>query len=95
MTTDIPHMMPNKEKFESTCEELDINKTDYIICYDIIGNFSSPRVWFNLKIYGFTNVYVLDGGLNKWIKESRNVEIGEELKFKVTINIIFYFIAKR
>ena len=36
--------------------------------------FSAPRVWWSLRVMGFPNVYVLDGGLPKWRTEGHPVE---------------------
>ena len=50
---------------------LQINRTDEIVCYDQIGISSSPRLAYTLKYFGIENVRVLNGGLKKWLLESR------------------------
>lgn len=69
-STDLPHMLPNLDIFIKNVKELDIRKSDYIVCYDRSGIFSSPRVWFTLKLFGAKNVAVLNGGYPKWLKEN-------------------------
>ena len=61
-----PLMIPTLLLFKRYMKRLDIRKTDTIICYDQIGIYSSPRVWFLFNIFGASNVYVLNGGLPKW-----------------------------
>ena len=74
--TNLPHMIISNElEFIEHMKRLEIGKRDFIVCYDRIGLFSSPRVWFNLTIYGANNVFVLNGGYPKWVKEGYPVEI--------------------
>ncbi|CAJ0649755.1 2383_t:CDS:10, partial [Entrophospora sp. SA101] len=47
--TTLPHMLPSAEKFAEAMGKLGISETDYIICYDAIGVFSSPRIYWTLK----------------------------------------------
>ncbi len=69
-TTNLPHMFPNLDIFLKNVKELDIRKSDYIVCYDRSGIFSSPRVWFTFKLFGAMNVAVLNGGYPKWLKDN-------------------------
>jgi thiosulfate/3-mercaptopyruvate sulfurtransferase len=72
---DLPHsLIQDETEFINWMKKLDIKTTDVIICYDRIGLFSSPRVWFNLTVYGVKNVYVLNGGYPKWVKDGYPVE---------------------
>jgi thiosulfate/3-mercaptopyruvate sulfurtransferase len=47
-----------------------------VVVYDGMGLFSAPRVWWTLRVFGMKNVFVLDGGFPKWLKEGRPVEKG-------------------
>ncbi len=89
--TDLPHMLPTPSKFQQSVRELGISTKSIIVIYDAMGIFSSPRAWWMFKIMGHKEVYVLNGGLPKWIeadlpttKEYSNtpIEIGNfESKF--------------
>ena len=79
---DQPHMMPSEETFTYFMKEMDIRKSDHIICYDMVGMFTAPRAWFTFKVYGFDNVYVLNGGFPKWVKEALPVEKGDDFTVK-------------
>ena len=46
---------------------------DHIVVYDNSDLYSSCRLWFALKYFGHEKVSVLDGGLKKWIRETRSV----------------------
>ncbi len=74
--SDLPHMMPSATQFSSFAGVLGIAQTDTIVVYDTSGLFSAPRVWWMFKMFGAQKVYVLDGGLAKWMDEGRLVESG-------------------
>ena len=53
-----------------------IRKDDQIICYDHVGTFSVARCAWMLRYFGAANVRIMNGGLQKWIKEGRPVHTG-------------------
>ena len=71
-----PHMLPSREFFANAMGQLGISETDTIVCYDGLGVFASPRVWWTFRLFGAKNVYILDGGLPRWTAEKRSVETG-------------------
>lgn len=77
-----PNTIPSKEHFENEAQKLGINNDSCIVVYDDLGVYSSPRVWWLFKVFGFTNIAVLNGGLPAW-KEAgyiTEVPINEEAK---------------
>jgi len=67
--TNLPHMLPSQRKFEEKVRSFGINQNSLIAAYDVKGIFSSPRVWWMFKYFGHNNIFVLNGGLKKWLKE--------------------------
>ena len=67
----LPHMMPTSNQFESQMEELGINNDTTVVIYDGLGMFSAARPWWMLSAFGHKNVFILDGGLPKWMAEGR------------------------
>lgn len=63
-----PNTFPSEEQFEREAQNLGINADSFIVVYDDKGIYSSPRVWWLFKAFGFNNVAVLDGGLPAWIE---------------------------
>jgi len=71
--TDLPHMLPTKEKWEEIVSSMGISNTDRIVIYDNSDVLSSCRGWYNFIYFGHDKhlVSVLDGGLKKWLIEYR------------------------
>lgn len=76
-SSDLPHMLPSPQAFAEAAGRLGLPRSAEIIVYDAQGIFSAPRVWWTLKVMGYPRVWVLDGGLKKWLAEARPVEAGE------------------
>ncbi|MEP1553954.1 MAG: rhodanese-like domain-containing protein [Paraglaciecola sp.] len=66
-----PHTMPSKKQFSEHIANIGVSTDNLIVVYDNKGVYSSPRVWWMLKSMGFKRVYVVEGGLPKWLKEGR------------------------
>jgi len=71
--TNLPHMLPSQRKFEEKVRSFGINQSSLVVAYDVKGIFSSPRVWWMFKYFGHKNIFVLNGGLKKWLKEKKPV----------------------
>lgn len=61
-----PSTLPAVAQFETEAQNLGINNDSCIVVYDDKGIYSSARVWWMFKVFGFNNVAVLDGGLPEW-----------------------------
>ncbi len=66
--SDLPHMMPDADRFTDEVQKLGLNQDSVVVIYDSTGMFSSPRVWWMLKSMGCTACAILDGGLPAWKK---------------------------
>lgn len=73
-STSLPHMVPSPEVFAEAVGRLGIKETDRIVIYDGPGVFSAPRGWWLFRTMGAQNVFVLDGGLDGWKAEGRELE---------------------
>jgi thiosulfate/3-mercaptopyruvate sulfurtransferase len=74
--SDLPHMAPPVEKFVARMRGMGVGDGHRVIVYDGAGLFSAARVWWLFRLFGKTDVAVLDGGLPKWKAEGRPVEEG-------------------
>ena len=75
----LPHMAPPVEKFVSRMRGLGVGDGHRVVIYDTAGLFSAARVWWLFRLFGKTDVAVLDGGLPKWRAEGRPVEDGQPI----------------
>ena len=85
-SSDLPHMLAGPTEFAKAAGKLGISDTDTIVVYDGMGLFSSPRVWWNFRIMGAKNVFMLDGGLPAWTAEGHPTEAGEVKREPRTFN---------
>ena len=74
--TDLPHMLPSLTNWGKNVSNLGIANNDRIIIYDNSDVLSSCRCWYNFIYFGHNPnlVSVLNGGLKKWILESKAVD---------------------
>lgn len=72
----LPHMLPDPHDFARMAGERGIGDGMTIVVYDGSGLFAAPRVRWMLKVYGASDVRILDGGFPRWVRENRSVEAG-------------------
>lgn len=78
-TADAPNMLPPPEQFASRMQKLGIGDGSRIVIYDDRSQVrSAARAWFMFKLFGASNVAILDGGLAKWRAEDRPLESGRQ-----------------
>ena len=66
-----PHMVPKLDYFNKNMKNFNIQKNSKIIAYGSDNLMGASRVWWMFNYFGFKNVYVLNGGLKKWMKEKK------------------------
>jgi thiosulfate/3-mercaptopyruvate sulfurtransferase len=73
----LPHMAPTPDYFASCVSALGIKNEDHVVIYDQSGMYmASSRAWWLFRLFGHENVYVLNGGLQAWIRAGFPVEEG-------------------
>jgi thiosulfate/3-mercaptopyruvate sulfurtransferase len=72
--THLPHMLPTPEVFAQKVGALGIGKRHNVVLYDASGFAGAARAWWTFRIFGHTQVAVLDGGLRKWRAEGGPVD---------------------
>ena len=75
-----PNTIPGQKQFQDEARKLGVNKDSAIVVYDDKGIYSSARVWWLFKTFGFNNVAVLNGGLPEWIAKGFKTENKQEHK---------------
>ncbi|MBX3532186.1 MAG: 3-mercaptopyruvate sulfurtransferase [Rhizobiaceae bacterium] len=69
----LPHTLPPAPLFARHAGSMGLGVDDTIIVHDGPGFFSAPRAWWLFRIMGAKNVFLLDGGGDRWKREGRPV----------------------
>jgi thiosulfate/3-mercaptopyruvate sulfurtransferase len=73
----LPHMYPGAAQFAKDVSALGISSGDTVVAYDSGSWVAAPRAWWMFLSFGHPNVKVLDGGLQKWLREGRPTHSGK------------------
>ena len=69
-------MRPTAEAFASAMRRFGVGEGSEVVLYSTTTPQWATRVWWLLRVFGFDNAAVLDGGWQKWGREGRPVETG-------------------
>jgi len=67
---------PSAEDFARAIERFGIGDQSRVVVYGTGSVWWATRVWWMLRVFGFDNAAVLNGGWQKWSREGRPVETG-------------------
>lgn len=74
-SSELPHMLPDLQTFNTGLSSLGIQNTDIVILYAQSGIIMGPaRVWWMLQGFGHKNCLILNGGLSGWKNENLPLE---------------------
>lgn len=74
--SELPHMLSAPADFAVAARRLGVRRDSQVVVYDSHGLFSAPRVWWTFRAMGHAEIFVLDGGLPRWIADGRPMESG-------------------
>lgn len=69
-------MLPTATQFAQAMSALGIDGNTLVVSYSGANHWWASRMWWMLRVFGHERAAVLDGGLQKWNKESRPIESG-------------------
>jgi len=72
-------MKPSAEAFAAAMGRLGVGERSGVVTYSTTTPQWATRVWWLLRVFGFDNAAVLNGGFPKWRREGRPVETGPAL----------------
>ncbi|ASN07204.1 sulfurtransferase [Virgibacillus necropolis] len=67
------HPLPDMEIFAEKLGEIGIDQQTTVVIYDEKNDMFAARLWWLLDYMGHKNVYLLDGGIARWIEEGNVV----------------------
>ncbi len=71
----VPLMMPPEEQFAEQMSICGVNEGTRVVLYDAEMNMWAARVWWLLRVFGFDNAAILNGGWKKWTLEERPISV--------------------
>jgi thiosulfate/3-mercaptopyruvate sulfurtransferase len=71
------YMLQDPAAFAVTMARSGIGGDTFVIGYDAEGGHHAARLWLGLRRYGHDGMAVMEGGIQKWLREGRLVEGGE------------------
>jgi 3-mercaptopyruvate sulfurtransferase SseA/class 3 adenylate cyclase len=75
-TSPVPCMAPSAAQFAAAMSRLGVANASRIVLYSGQNAYWAARVWWLLRLFGFDNAAVLNGGWQKWRREGRPTEAG-------------------
>ena len=74
-STQTAFYLPTSEQFRIYTASLGISADDFVVAYDAEGIHSiAARAWWMFRVFGHTNVALLDGGMRAWKQAGLQVE---------------------
>ena len=70
------HTLGTPDAFAKHVGSLGITNDTHVVLYDNLANlgvFSAPRAWWMFRLYGHTQISILEGGQKNWISEGHDV----------------------
>ena len=69
-------MRQSPEEFAAAMRRFGVNNSSRVVTYSTANAWWATRLWWLLRVFGFDNAAVLNGGWQKWSHEARPVETG-------------------
>ncbi len=69
-------MLPSADSFAAAMRRFGVSDGTRVVLYSTANPWWATRVWWLLRVFGFDNAAVLNGGWQKWVREGRPVETG-------------------
>jgi len=69
-------MAPPPEAIAAAMRRFGVGRASRVVLYSTANLWWATRVWWLLRMIGFDNAAVLDGGFQAWMREGRPVETG-------------------
>jgi thiosulfate/3-mercaptopyruvate sulfurtransferase len=70
-TSPLPFMLPSDRQFAEAMSRYGVGNQHRVVLYDTGTHSWATRLWWMLRVFGFDNASVLNGGWRKWSAEKR------------------------
>lgn len=89
----LPHTLPDADYFSQKVGNLGINNHNQLIVFDRTGFWmAASRVWWMFRVFGHTNIRIINGGLQSWEGELTpySPSVKSPKNFKASFNKTLY-----
>lgn len=73
------HPLPSLQRLQACARRWGIRASDQVVVYDASGGLAAARAWWLLRWGGLTDVRILDGGLDAWVRAGGPLLTGDVL----------------
>ncbi len=88
----LPGMLPDPEDFNKTLSKFGLDEKDHIVLAACVNKLetiaATARIFWSLRVYGFKNISILDGGRQAYLKNSRAYSLHPRIPKKQTISAL-------
>lgn len=74
----LPGMLPGAGAFARRMDALGVRSGDRVVLYDQAPHHTAARAWWMFRLFGITQVALLDGDIAKWRREGRPIATGDD-----------------
>ncbi|MFD2094273.1 sulfurtransferase [Blastococcus deserti] len=71
------HPLPSVQRLQAAARRWGIREGGAVVAYDATGGLAAARAWWLLRWGGLSDVRLLDGGLDAWVRAGGDVELGD------------------
>jgi 3-mercaptopyruvate sulfurtransferase SseA len=71
------HPLPSLQRLQASARRWGISAGDRVVAYDATGGLAAARAWWLLRWGGLTDVRLLDGGLDAWVRSGGALASGD------------------
>jgi thiosulfate/3-mercaptopyruvate sulfurtransferase len=71
------HPLPSLQRLQASARRWGIRAADQVVVYDASGGLAAARAWWLLRWGGLSDVRLLDGGLDAWVRTGGPLTTGD------------------